>query len=367
MAARKRGNTADLDAAPDGALAPRQAIADPEGLDDDVERILLELGESASSVSISRESDEKPGRFDFLTRMNANEFTNEFIAREYGGGYYKIVITDAQQGPLNPVFFSVDRRIVGRAFNISKPASTSHGDEFKDKILDILLQRALLPPAPAPVNNDASTLDMALKIAALFQHNNPTNPVEMLSVMLNAATEMAKTMNPPEGLAGVASSMLPLMDKLLPHVGNGNGVGVRRLPAPTPTPAPVPVAPVTPVVAALPNPPVAVATTPFPKWLLPFKPFAPMLVSLADGDADPALYTEVILDLLNGDETAFTSAVAALEAGTLLEDVLTAVPALRENDKRTLFAQTLVEKVSAELRSMIVETTDEEGAPNGQE
>lgn len=358
MTARKRTNTADTEAPPDGALAPRQAVSHPDELDDDVDRILAELGESASSVSVSRESDEKPGRFDFLTRLPAPEFSAEAIARDYGGGYYRIIITDATQGPLNPVYFSVDKRIVGRAFSANRPATTSHDDAtFKDKVLDILLMRALQPQQQP--TSETSTLDMALRIAELFKGNNGGNTVELLTVMLGAATEMAKNMNPPEGLAGVASTMVPMMEKLL--ASQQPAPAVRRIPArteviaapvvqppPTPTAEPVDVSPK--VVGAI-----------FPKWLEPFKPFAPMLVNLADGGADPRLYTEVILDLLNSNEDAFKSAVTAMEAGKLLDDVLNAVPAMKEREERKAFASALVENVEAGLREMLKDDgTDEE-------
>jgi hypothetical protein len=183
--------------------------------------------------------------------------------------------------------------------------------------------------------------------------------MEGMAAMMTAVAEIASKMQPAEGLAGVASNLLPIVGKL---VDTQTALAARRVPAPRMIPAGNP-----PPVATVPTPPAADVTpkpeTPIvgaivPGWLKPFQTFAGVLVSLADTDADPEVYADVCVDQLTNNEPAFRSAVEAMNAGTLLEDVLSAVPALKETDDRREFAAKLVTRVEEGLREVIAQETE---------
>ena len=376
MPARKRTNL-NPDA-PAEALAPRQGLADPEALSDDAERILAELGEGASSVAVWRESDTRPGVFDFLARVPAGEFTNEWISSQYGGGYYKIIISDAQQGPLNPVFLSVDRRLIGKAFSMTGTAPVVASDgAFKDRLLEILLARSLQPPPPPPPQHNSAqeTLQIIAALAPLLKGNGDGggNSMEMVAALLSSATDLAAHMHPQEGMAAVAGQLLPVVDRLVAAATARSP----RLPVPRPPIVhnpPAPAAPAETVSATIDGVPVTarpgdtvtvqpqVAGIIVPKWLAPFQKFAGILVSLADTEADPALYADVCVDQLSNNEEAFRSAVEAMEAGTLKDDVLNAVPALKETETRVKFVTEMAAKVEEGLRELIADAGSEDVA-----
>ena len=369
MPARKRVSLTAGDVPPE-ALAPRQAVADPEALSDDVERVLAELGEGASSVAVYREDDTRPGKFDFVVRVPAAEFSNDYVATQYGGGQYKIIVTDSVQGPLNPIFFSVDRRIVGKAFAITQPQTANNGEStFKDRLLEILLARALTPPAPAPVvqTPQKDPLEYIVALAPLLKSDSGSGMnLEGLAAIMTAVSELAGRMSPPDGIAGVAANLLPAVEKLVSAhvVANApHRVQPRVLPAPAPVvpvaepvtaPAPIPV-------TTVPKPqPAPIVGAIVPAWLKPFQSFAGILVNLADADADPTVYADVCVDQLMTNEDAFRSAVEAMNAGTLKDDVLNAVPALKETPERVEFVTNLVARVEEGLRETIEQETESE-------
>src|SRR3954470_8809767 len=156
MPPRKRtvGVRAPDDAGKEHLAAPHEGI-DADELMADTERVLAELGESGSSVVLYRMKDNKPGEWDFVTRIPASEFTPEYVKEQYGGGDYKVIISDATQGALNPVMFSIDRRFIGKLWGTMAPAAVAAGvtgDPFRDEMMKILLAKALTP-APAPPQN----------------------------------------------------------------------------------------------------------------------------------------------------------------------------------------------------------------------
>ena len=336
----------------------------PDDLTPDVERVLAELGENASMVTVYRMDDHKPGKWDFVARVPAPEFTVEYIKEQFGGGEYRAIIVDATQGPLNPAYFSIDRRFTGKLFpNSSTPVSVS-GDAFKDDLLKMLLVKALQPaPAPAPRDD----LDMVLKVAAIFKDGGNGggggNVAEQVNNMIQTAMTLAQTMNPPEGFAGVAASFLPVFERLVP--GANSSVVPRRIPARTPTTTPsVTVQTQTPTnpppSAPAPNPPAArVAGSIAPSWLAPFRAFSGALTALADAGNDPTTYADVALDYLTTHDDAFVAAMEAMNEGRMLADLFALAPALQVNEARKQFAAALVAAVEEGLRDIIANASDD--------
>lgn len=338
--------------------APAQGI-DRDDLSDDVQSVLAQLGEAASMCVVYRMDVAKVGKWDYVARIPAGEFSHEYLKEQFGGGEYKIVIIDAQQGPLNAVFTSIDSRFVGKMFaTVAAAPVVAGGDPFKDQLLQLLLVRVLTPP-PAPAQSSHDSLEMALRIAAVFKDGNGGgNAMEQLKTTIETATMLADRMGPqPEGLAGVAASFVPILDKLTSHAAPVAPVR-RALPASTPvTPLPVP--------HPAPNPPLApsfVAGTITPAWLSPFKSVVPVLVSLADGGANATMYADVALDQIGNSETLFAAAHESMNAGRMQAELFALAPALQQTEKRKAFAAELVAAVEAGLRQMIA---DEEQASNG--
>jgi hypothetical protein len=198
--------------------APHEGVT-ADDLTAETERVLAELGENVGAVVLYRMKDNKPGEYDFVARVAATEFTPEYVKEQFGGGDYKVVVIDTVQGPLNPVFFSIDRRFVGKVWGSASPAAVvaqGTGDPFRDRMLEILLAKALTP-APAAPNSSKETIELVLAVvAAMKGGGDSANVMEQVSAMISTATTLAQAMNPPEGLAGVAGQFLPVIERLVP-------------------------------------------------------------------------------------------------------------------------------------------------------
>lgn len=337
--------------------APHEGLQ-PDDLSDDVNKVLAELGESASQLVIYRMKDHKPGEWDYVTRISASEFTLEYLKEQFGGGEYKIVIIDGTQGALNPIMVSIDRRFAGKLFAGSPPTIMQNGgDQFKDRLLEILLAKALTPAAPPPPSDD---FDKFLKLAVIFKEGGNGGGMSQMKDMFDMARSLAESMHPPEGLAGVAASFLPVISRMVPESNNAPAPAPRRLPATTPVTHTVNPQPTTaPVTLA---PPAQVAGSITPSWLAPFKSLAPMLVTLADRGSDPTVYADVAIDSLQDDEATFTAAVEAMNENRLLADLLSIAPALEKTEKRKEFAAQLVSRIEEALRDMLANPEEEDDA-----
>lgn len=369
----------------DRPVAPHEGVSEDD-LSEDVEGVLAQLGEAASQVIVARMKDNKPGEWAHITKMPASEFNVESIKEQFGGGEYKITIIDRTQGALNPVYLSIDPRFVGKFWGSASPAlatlpapASSSEDAFKNRLLEVLLVRALTPaPAPPPPPDNTEVI---FRVAELFSRNNNGggNVAEQVASLMSTATQLATAMNPPDGLAGVASAFLPVVERLTSNAHPATPAP-RRLPPVAPPTSPVatatPSLTVTAAPAAAPvnNPPsiegtpARVAGSIIPRWLAPFKMLSPMLVSFADQGSDPTLYADVAIERFQIDEALFASAVEAMNAGHLLSDLFALAPALQETDERKEFATQLVAGIEKGLRELIESDNEPEtmdAADNG--
>jgi hypothetical protein len=349
----------------DQPTAPHQGIL-PEDLSDDVEKVLAELGETASAVIIWRMKDNKPGTWDYVTRVPASEFTVEYLKEQYGGGDYKIIIADAAQGALNPIFFSVDRRFRGKLWGDSPiPTAPSSGDTFRDQMLQLLLVRTLEPP-----KKETSDIDLVLRVVEAMRNSAPTRDTAAeVATIMTTATTLAGMMNPPEGFAAVASQVLPIVNRLTSAPAPAQVPAPRRIAAsaqtPAPNPPPPPPSPTPHVAPASPTPSARIAGSIVPKWLTPFQALAGTIPTLADRGSDPTLYADTALDYVQDDEPTFVAAVEAMNEGRLLDDLYALAPTLKDTEARKQFAATLVERIEAGLRELLnTEATDDDDTGN---
>lgn len=325
--------------------APHQGV-DASDLSEDVERVLAEIGEAASAVIVWRMENGKPV---YITRVPASEYTNEYLKTEFGGGDYKIVIVDAVQGPLNAVFLSIDRRFTGRTASAIIPSAPATSDgAFKDQLLQLLLVKMLDGD-----KRQSSDLDTVLRVAEVFKGGGNSDVAGQVALLMQTATTLAGAMNPPEGLAGVASQFLPVVGQIAANMQPRTVVPpARRLPPPTTPATPAPATP-----PASPNPSTnegaRVAGTITPAWLAPFRTVAPTLVMLADAGSDPTVYADVAIDQTSGNEELFAAAVESMNGGRLLADLFALVPALQQTEKRKAFAAELVARIEEGLRELL--------------
>lgn len=337
--------------------APHEGV-NAEDLTAETERVLAELGENISNVVVYRMKDNKPGEYDFVARVAATEFTPDYVKEQFGGGDYRVVIIDSVQGPLNPVFFSVDRRFVGKVWGSMSPAAVvaqGTGDPFRDEMMKILLAKALTPPVPQSTTKDTIELVLAV-VAAMKGGGDSSNVMEQVTAMISTATTLAQAMNPPEGLAGVAGSFLPLMERLVPPraARATHQIAAPARVATTTTQTPADVKPSNEVQA-----PARVAGTIVPKWLTPFRSLVPMLVRFADRGSDPVLYAEMALDEMQENEELFKAAVEAMNEARLTTDLFAVAPDLQATEKRKEFAAALVTRITEGLQEIIAAAEDE--------
>lgn len=345
--------------------APHEGV-EPDDLSPDVERVLDELGENASAVLVERMKDNKPGEWEYVTRLSAEEYTTEYIKEQFGGGEYKLTVIDRVQGRLNPILKSIDRRFVGKMFaNVNTPVASGGvaNDPFRDRLLEVLLAKALTPAAPPSSNKETIELVLAVVGALNGKGGSGTDALEQTKMIVETAQALAGVMHPPEGLAGVASSFLPVIERLVPT----RGARITSTPArpSLPNPAPAPVAPST-VQPIQSEAPARVAGVIVPQWLAPFKMYAGQLVRFADGDRDPTVYADMALDELQENEQVFTAAVSAMNEDRLLSDLLAVVPALALTEARKEFAAKFVERIKEGLNDILSSANDSTNDESGE-
>ena len=354
----------DPNAPHENTSAPHQGV-ESDALDDDIERVLDEIGESGGAVVLWREKDGLPGNWDYLVRQPAKGFTLEYVRENFGGGNYKIIAVDPVHGSLNPSFFSVDRRWIGKAFSNAGPvvAGSSRDDSFRDRLMEVLLTAVVAQRNQPPAQPQRDPLLETLITGLLADRRSGDSSADTLKTVLETATTLASAMNPPEGMPGVLAAALPAIEKLASaHQLSARRQAVARTLPPATNTAPVshPVATVNPP-AAQTSQPATVAGTIFPKWLEPFRDLAPRLVSLADKDADPELYADLVIDALTDDENAnaLQGAIDAMQQNNLLADALRAVPQMTSTPERKEWLEKFVEAVRVGLTDLISQAEPE--------
>lgn len=365
MPARKSTiKISDPDAQNADISAPHQGVKSDQ-LDDDVERILDEIGENNGAAILWREKDNAPGDFDYLIRRSAKGLTLEFVREQFGGGRYKMILVDPVHGALNPVFFSVDARWIGKAFvNPSAPVPGVRNDDgFRDRMLEILMTAIVSQRAQPQQPTRDPLLETLITGLLAERRGGDGNGTDMLKTVLETATTLASAMNPPEGMPGVLAAALPAIEKLASaHQLSARRQAVARVLPPATAAATVshPVATVNTPTAQT-SQPATVAGTIFPKWLEPFRSMAPRLVSLADKDADPELYADLVIDALTDDdnEVALQGALEAMQQNNLLADALRAVPQMTETPERKAWLEKFVEAVRVGLADLMDQTAAE--------
>lgn len=371
MAARKRTTGIETVDENDGKIhlaAPHQGVESGE-LSPDVQLVLDELGANASAVIIERMKDNKPGEWDYITRLSAEEYKTEYIKEQFGGGEYRVTIIDAVHGRLNPIMISIDRRFAGKLFaSMPTPVSVNGagGDPFRDRLLEVLLAKALTP-APQQ-NNSRETIELVLAVVGALRGGDGGSSMEQVKMMIETATTLASAMNPPEGIAGVAANYLPVIERMVSsnRQPSARVTHTRALPAPQPPPPVVraPTQPIATVPAPTPAEPAHVAGSIVPKWLEPFKLYAGQLVKIADRGSDPTMYADLALEEIQDDDETFAAAVDAMNADRLLSDLFAVCPDLEKTEKRKEFAQEFVTKfregVTEILNSADDDTADAE-------
>ena len=346
--------------------APHQGIASDD-LTDDALLALDELGGDASAVVVERMKDNGTGEYDYMARVPAAEYKNEYLKENFGGGEYRVTVIDAVKGRLNPVRVSVDKRFVGKLFANTATPVASNGvanDPFRDRLLEVLLAKALTPAAPASSNKE--TIELVLAVVGALRGGGGGDVSEQVNNMIQTSLTLAQAMNPPEGLAGVANSYLPVIEKLATAVVPPRRAAppARALPAPAPntslTVTPSPRSP-EPVVMQIPSsqPTGVVAGSIVPKWLEPFSAFAKDFVKIADRGSDPTMYADLAIEEIQDDDATFAAAVEAMNGDRLTADLFAVCPELEKTEKRQKFAAEFVTRFREGITE-IINTPDDD-------
>lgn len=351
---RKKGSILPAEVSPN----PRESSAsqgfEADELSTDVQYLLASLGENVSGVTVYREDDNKPGKWDYLTRMTADEFTQtglETLKTNWGGGSYKLVVIDVSKGPLNPIYTSIDPRFKGKMFapvvHNGTPLGAPQEDRFRDRILEALLSRAF---APAPAIDP-------LEIARLFREGS--NPKESVAEIIKVALELSERMNPApvsDGVASAISAFGPVLADLLTKANRVPG-SVSGPPDGTPLPARLP--------ARVPEPliprPAQIQPPMQPHWLTPFMRLAPMLAQAADDDSDPVLYAEFALERARLSVELMGKIMESVIKNRLEDELLAQMPILKETPARIAFVKEFVEAIKNTLNELEQEEETEHG------
>lgn len=275
---------------------------EPGDLADDVLHLLNTLGEDASRVEIAMEDESHPGEFGYLTSVTADEFRErgmEMLKQEWGGGRYRLQISDRKQGAIPPIFIRIDRRFRGKQWLAPSAPEVQQQPNRDDMLLRFLITQA---SRPAPQPQTFGLQEVVAIIGAIGAlRGSGGGDVGSAMAMMREAMAFAREINPPErDLAQTAiESFAPALTEI--------AAGWRREPAPVAvshaagSTRTLPVSPAPPPPPHTPphTPPPPAETSTVPTFQHYKAQYLPVLLNAAASDSDPALYAEMIADQLD--------------------------------------------------------------------
>lgn len=290
----------------------------PEVLDEDVEDVETVIGQiddAEATVTIKRRNPDDANEWDYLTRIPARQFSLEKIKAEFGGGEYRVTVADRRNRLVRggPRIFRIDRSfrpLVVAAAPAVAPAAVASPE--------VAALRAELAAVRAKLDANTSTkemFDMALRIATVMNGRAPA-PGLGTSDVFRTATELIEFS---KGLGGggggggdgEGGAVRELVHAIVPILKDEAEKRLRRGKAPT---------------AALPPGGTTVATT--GTWTDYIRPYVPQLLGLAKENADPALYADVVYDLMERKMPAarLQEIAGAAQKDDFVDVVLAALP-----------------------------------------
>lgn len=269
---------------------------EPGDLADDVLHLLNSLGEDASRVEIAMEDESHPGEFGYLTSVTADEFRErgmEMLKQEWGGGRYRLQISDRKQGAIPPVFIRIDRRFRGKQWIAPSAVEVQPQPNRDDMLLRFLITQA---SRPMPQPQAFGLQEVMAIVSAIGALRTGGGDVGSAMAMMREAMAFAREINPPE--RDLAQTAIESFAPALTEIAAG---WRRETPAPASPvlPSSVPVHVSRPPQAPPPPPPPPAEYSNVPTFQQYKAQYLPVLLNAATSDSDPALYAEMILDQLD--------------------------------------------------------------------
>lgn len=286
----------------------------------DLSALIAELPAVSAAISVNRQNEKNPTRWDYCAKIPVPEFDLDSIKREFGGGVYRCRVIDAKGAFVRGFNFSIDARfqpqpIVG---TVQGPgAAAIEAQEWRGMFKDLVM--AMIAGRGAVSQTDP--LEAGLKIAALVtgaaQHSSPAK--EMLDVFLKGMDLAEKRVVPTDSFGSMVHAASPLFSALADNIRAQ--IEQKRLRQLHPSPA-APAPPAAPTDPTMPP----VATGPY-AWLAQVGPYVAQLTLLAQADKDPALYADLVLDQLP--EPVYEAIAESAKDPRFVEEVVNRVPEAR--------------------------------------
>ena len=325
MAKRRTTTTVvddDVEERERAAAAAAGVTEDDEEPEDDLSRVLGELGESSNAVvKVERLREGKSP--EFVDDFTAEGFSLKMLQKTYGGGEYKL--TARAQGRF------VFRRVVSIAqpLNLPEPQAATRMDALADAIKQgfdqqnkFLMQMMLLPRGEGGATSRASVLEELRTMKEIFgtapaSGATPDKMIELVKLGVELAGE------------GGEQNLLGVLTKALDTFGEPLKEAIRQQHA-------APGAGAKPLVPGANRPEH------------PMKKHVATLIEQARFNSDPALWAEVILERVPEPQVR-----AFLEGDPIMK--------LAEFDRRVLDNVKWFESLGAELRALLDENAPDAG------
>lgn len=322
---------------------PANPVSDPGGNGDtggsqdspaDRLAVLLEqfAGGAAGGYRAYVERLQQDGESEYLGGVAFDENFYDTVREQYGGGRFAARIIQGKKycGRVPPF------RIGGKPRDDSPASAPKPAELAAPTLADSLaaalkplndridaLSRRPEPPAVDPIQAAVNLVNAFRSIAGppiAAPAADANGTLGMLNTVLELQDRLSERQPKPSSSSGVAEAIREIAP-LLTKAFEGN-----QSPAPETMPRDV----------AMPTAPPAIVAP----WLKPFLQWKRQLLALADSGRNPELYAAVFNDSL--DEPTAALLVAAINAGTVTQDVFAAFPELSSSSERRIFAGKLV-------------------------
>lgn len=346
MAGRERATAARI-LSPGGEEAPPVVEPDDDEELEDIEGVIAQVEDGAATVQIKRwnPTPEDPGKpWDYITTVAAKEFSLETIKRLYGGGKYKAVTLDRNRRYVKggSHTFTIDRMFkpVPPPPPPADPAGfAGMAPRLAPEITALMAKVEQLAALLQARDGTKETLDMALKIAAVFRGagggGGGITPDTVFNIF-EKGLDFSRRLAPGEGEGGAGEgedtdAFGVALKELVKPVARLLETEVERRARIRPAPAPsrVPAAPGATGAQPPPGDPAEAARLAMaPDWLRRVQPWIPQLLGLAREGADPVLYADVVYDLLTRKlpEAQLAAVEEAAKRDDFVATVLAALP-----------------------------------------
>lgn len=281
---------------------PPVAVLDEADVEeqDDIEGVISQVADEAATVQIKRwnPNPDDPGKpWDYITTVAARDFNLEAIKREFGGGRYKATTLDRAKKYVRggQHLFNVDRMFKPAPKEAAPEATPAAGKAAVSSDVAALVAKVDQLAALVAANNSTKeTLDYALKIAAVMggRAQGGASP-DAIFTTATKLIEFSRTLGGGgEGGGGGGEEVDPYavaIRELVKPVASLIQSEVERRAArervaPGARPAQLTTG--------------EGATVTVPPWVVQLRPYLPQLLTLARDNADPALYADVVFDVM---------------------------------------------------------------------